>query len=93
MRVRFYTDPDTGRPHIEGHNVTEAEARQVLRNADQDYDGREGTRNAAGQTDAGRYLRVIYRREDDGETLFVITAFDVPPKAKKVLRRKRRRRS
>ena len=91
-RIRFLIDADTGRPHLDQHGVSEAEARQVLRNADQDYDGREGSRIAAGQTDAGRYLRVIYRRDEDTEAIFVITAYDVPAKAKRKLRRKRRRR-
>jgi hypothetical protein len=25
MEIRFYEDPDTGRPHIYGHDVTEDE--------------------------------------------------------------------
>jgi hypothetical protein len=30
MVVKFYIDPETGRPHIENHGVTEAEVLQVL---------------------------------------------------------------
>ena len=31
MEIRFYEDPDTGLPHIYGHDVAEDEVWQVLR--------------------------------------------------------------
>ena len=30
MRLRFYIDPETGEPHVYGHQVTEAEVEQGL---------------------------------------------------------------
>jgi hypothetical protein len=36
MDVRFYVDPETGEPHIYGHQVTEEEAADVLRNPSED---------------------------------------------------------
>ncbi len=36
MEIRFYEDPDTGLPHVYGHDVTEEEVRQVLRSRGED---------------------------------------------------------
>lgn len=36
MEIRFYEDPDTGLPHIYGHDVTEDEVRRVLRSRGED---------------------------------------------------------
>jgi hypothetical protein len=91
MEITFYIDPDTDEPHISGHGIETWEAVDVLLSPDMDYNGREGTRIAVGQTRNGRYMKVIYRRFEDGRRL-VITAVDLPPKAKAALRRKRRRR-
>jgi hypothetical protein len=52
-----------------------------------------GSRVAVGQTDTGRYLRVIYVPDPEPETAFVVTAYDLGPKALKALRRRRRRKS
>ena len=60
MDVRYYLDPDTGQPHIYGHGVSEAEVESVLRHPGEDRPGRDDSRHALGQTDAGRYLRVVY---------------------------------
>ena len=60
MTVRFYIDPATGQPHIYGHSVGEEEVEDVLARPIEDRAGRDGSRIAFGQTDAGRYLRVIY---------------------------------
>jgi len=30
MEIRYYIDPETGRPHIEKHGVSEKEAEAVL---------------------------------------------------------------
>ena len=30
MKLRFYVDPATGKPHIRGHGVTEGEAEHVV---------------------------------------------------------------
>jgi len=48
---------------------------------------------ALGRTAAGRYLRVIYVPDPEPDSVFVITAYDLGPKAKRALRRRRRRKS
>lgn len=60
MDIRYHNDPDTGLPHIYGHGVTEAEVEQVLRNPGEDLPGNRDSRMKLAQTDAGRYLQVIY---------------------------------
>jgi hypothetical protein len=64
MTIRFYIDPETGLPHIYGHAVDEEEVEEVLRAPGEDRPGREGSRVAIGQTQAGRYLKVIYGKSD-----------------------------
>ena len=34
MILKFFSDPDTGQPHIHNHGVTEAEVRQILAHPD-----------------------------------------------------------
>jgi hypothetical protein len=93
VRLRYYLDPATDEPHIYGHNVSEEEVAEVLAKPLEDRAGRGGSRVAVGQTDAGRYLRVIYVPDPEPETAFVVTAYDLGPKALKALRRRRRRKS
>ena len=90
VQVRYYHDPRTGQPHIYGHNVTEDEAEGVLDRPMEDRPGQEGSRMAVGQTSAGRYLRVIYVPDPKPESVFVITAYEMGPKAKKALRRRQK---
>jgi hypothetical protein len=92
MEVRFFLDPETGEPHIYRHGVTEAEVKQILRGSGEDLPADRGARMKLGQSEAGRYLQVIYVPDDDGEGLFVITAYDLKGKAKKAFRRRQRRR-
>jgi len=75
------------------HGVSEQEAREVLARPLEDRPGREGSRVALGRTAAGRYLRVIYVPDPEPDSVFVITAYDLGPKAKRALRRRRRRKS
>jgi hypothetical protein len=91
MEVRFYTDPDTGQPHIHGHGVMEDEVGEVLRGAGEDLPGTGGSRIKLGQTLAGRYLQVIYVPDEDPNSVFVITAYELRGKAKKAYRRRQRR--
>jgi hypothetical protein len=90
--VRYYLDPDTGQPHIYGHGVSEAEVESVLRHPGEDRPGREDSRHALGQTDAGRYLRVVYVPDPGSEGVFVITAYELRGKPLQAYRRRRRRR-
>lgn len=91
MEIRFYEDPDTGLPHIYAHDVTEDEVEQVFRSRGEDYPGTRGSRIKLGQTAAGRYLQVIYVRDEDPDSVFVITAYELGGKAKTAYRRRRRR--
>lgn len=91
MELRFYLDPETGQPHIYGHDVDEREVEDVLSRPIEDRPGREGSRVALGRTRGGRYLRVIYVADPSPDSLFVITAYDLGPKALRALKRRRRK--
>jgi len=91
VRLRYYNDPRTGEPHIYDHDVQEKEVEEVLAKPIEDRIGSEGSRVAVGQTEAGRYLRVIYVPDPQPDSAFMITAYDPGPKALKALRRRRRR--
>ena len=90
MTVRFYIDPATNQPHIHGHSVVEDEVEDVLARPMEDRAGRDGSRIALGQTEAGRYLRVIYVPDPIPGSVFVITAYELGEKAQKALRRRRK---
>jgi hypothetical protein len=92
MNLRFYYDPATGEPHIYNHRVTEEEVEDVLRRPGEDRLGREGSRVAIGQTQAGRFLRVIYVPDPEPDSLFVITAYELRGKPLTAYRRRQRRR-
>ena len=91
VRLRYYIDPSAGEPHIYNHDVEENEVEEVLGKPIEDRVGSEGSRIAIGQTQAGRYLRVIYIPDPQPDSGFVITAYDLGPKALKALTRRRRR--
>jgi hypothetical protein len=91
MEMRFYNDPETGQPHIYGHDVTEEEVAQVMEGPGEDLPGTRGSRMKLGQTVAGRYLQVIYVPDEDPNSVFIITAYELRGKAKKALRRRQRR--
>jgi len=91
MEVRYYLDPDTGLPHIYGHGVTEEEVEEVLRGSGEDLPGTRSSRMKLGRTAAGRYLQVIYVPDEDPNSVFVITAYELRGKAKKAYRRQQRR--
>jgi len=76
-----------------GHpGVDEAEVEQVLRHPGEDRPGPRGASVALGQTDAGRYLRVIYVPKAGTESVFVITACELTGKPSLAYRKRRRRR-
>ena len=91
VELRFFIDASTGQPHIYEHNVTEAEVEDVLARPIEDRPGAEGSRVSLGQTEAGRYLKVIYVPDPAPGSVFVITAYDLGPKALKALRRRRKK--
>jgi hypothetical protein len=90
VTVRFYIDPATDQPHIYGHSVAEEEVEDVLTRPMEDRAGRDGSRIALGQTEAGRYLRVIYVPDSRPGSVFVITAYELGAKAQKALRRRQK---
>jgi hypothetical protein len=87
VQIRYHTDPSTGLPHIYQHNVSEQELEDILGRPLQDIRGRDDSRIAIGQTEEGRYLRVIYVPDPIPESVFVITAYELGPKAKRAARR------
>jgi len=68
------------------------EVEQVLARPGEDRPGREGSRVAMGQADAGRYLRGIYVPDPQPESLLVITAYDLRGSPLTAYRRRIRRR-
>lgn len=91
MTVRFYVDPATEQPHIYGHSVVEEEVEDVLARPMEDRTGRDGSRIALGQTESGRYLRVIYVPDSIPGSVFVITAYELGENARKALRRRQKK--
>ncbi|HEY9680650.1 MAG TPA: DUF4258 domain-containing protein [Oculatellaceae cyanobacterium] len=89
MEIRFYEDPQTGQPHIYNHQVSEEEVFQILLRPGEDRPAADDSRMALGQTDAGRYLRVIY--VSDRDSIFVITAYELTDKQLKAYRRRRKK--
>jgi len=91
VEIRYYVDPETGLPHIYRHEVSEEEVEEVLRRPMEDRPGREGSWIALGQTEAGRYLRVIYVPDPTPGSVFVVTSYPLGPKPLRALVRRRRR--
>ena len=67
MIIRFYIDPDTSEPHIFEHGVSADEVREVLRKPLEEAKSRKHSIIALGQTRAGRYLKIIYSRDEDND--------------------------
>lgn len=80
LLIRFYLDPENDLPHIFEHGVTEEEVEQVLRASGADVPGRRGSRMKIGQTSSGRYLEVIYTRDEMPGSVFVVTAYELTGK-------------
>jgi hypothetical protein len=79
-------------PHIYNHDVTEAEVEWILAHPGEDRVCAGGSKQALGQTADGRYLRVIYVPDEEGDGVFVVTAYPLAGKQLKAYRRRRRRR-
>ena len=90
MNIRFYTEPETGEPHIYEHDVREQEVEDILRHPGDDFPGRGNSRVALGQTEAGRYLQVVYVPDPDQHGVFVVTAYTLRGKALAAYRRRKR---
>ena len=92
MDFRYYCDPETGLPHIHGHDVTKAEVEWILTHPGEDESCSGDARQALGQTVDGRFLRVIYVPDEEGDGVFVVTAYALAGKQLKAFRRRKRRR-
>jgi hypothetical protein len=73
-------------------DVNETEVEWILARPGEDGPSSRGTRQSIGQTAAGRYLRVIYVPDPDGNGVFVVTAYSLTGKQLKAYRRRKRRR-
>lgn len=91
MELRFCINPDTGDPHIFDHHVYADEVRDVLRKPLEEIRGRNGSKLVLGQTRAGRYLKIICVPDEQGDGIFIVTAFDLPARQVRALRRRMRR--
>ena len=91
MEIRYYIDA-SGDPHIYDHNVTEQEVEEVLYNPLEETAGGRSSVIALGRTRSGRHLKVVYSPDEVGDGIFVITAFDLPPRQLRTLYRRLRRR-
>lgn len=74
-----------------GMTSPETEVEEVLARPLEDRPGQNDSRVALGQTEVGRYLRVVYVPDPVPESVFVITAYEIGPKAKKALRRRQKK--
>lgn len=92
MDFRYYLDPDTQLPHIYGHGIKEAEVEYVVQHPGEDIPGRDDSRQALGQTAAGRHIRVIYVPDPDADSVFIVTAYELTGKPLAAYRRRQRRR-
>ena len=91
MEIRFYIDSETNLPHIYNHQVLEQEVEDILRRPGEDRQGRENSRVAIGQTQAGRYLKIIYVPDREPNSVFVITAYELTGKPLAAYKRRRRK--
>lgn len=71
--------------------MAEEEVKAVLYRPMEDRPGERGVRIALGQTHAGRYLPVVYVPDPVPNSVFVSTAYELGPKTKRAVRRRRRR--
>ena len=91
MNIRFYSDPETGLPHIYNHGVTEDEVEEVLLNPGEKRSGDRRSKVVIGQTQGGRYLRIVYVEDQRPNSIFVVTAYELSGKPLRAYRRRQRR--
>jgi len=92
VRLRFFLDSETGVPHIWNHGVDENEVETILRESGEDRQGRNDSRVAIGKTPAGRYLRVVYVRDPEPQSFFVVTAYELRGQPLTAYHRRQRKR-
>jgi hypothetical protein len=89
MKIRFYIDPATDLPHIYEHDVDEDEVWDILTSPEEIRRNQDNSKIAIGQTQAGRYLRVIFKVDTINHALFVITAYELDGKPLQAYRRRK----
>ncbi len=92
MEIRYDLDPETGLPHLHDHGVTEADVEWVLRRVGEEGPSSGGSRQVVGQTEGGRYLRVVHVPDEGGDGVFVVTAYPLGDREVRAYRRRKRRR-
>ena len=91
MAIRFHTDLN-GEPHIHAHRVSEQEVIEVLARPLERVAGRDDSFITIGRTRAGRILKIIHAPTRDEDGIFIISAFDLPAKQVRALKRRLKRR-
>ena len=84
---RFQWDEQNEEHLLKQHGVTPEEAEEVFYTAPYFRRGREGSRYVYGQTEAGRYLFVVYL-DFEGGTVRIISARDMTPREKRLYLRR-----
>jgi hypothetical protein len=74
------------------HGVTEEEVRDVIRRPMENLPSDRNSRILIGRTVPGRMLKVICVPDDEGDGLFVVTAYDLAGKALTAHNRRMRKR-
>ena len=92
MSLRFYLNPISDLPHIYDHGISEAEVEWVLQRPYEDGPSKNDSRQAIGQTQDGRFLRIIYVPDPIGAGVFVVTACELSGKPLKAYRRRGKKR-
>lgn len=92
LEIRYNWDDDVDLPHIAAHGVGGDEVEEVLRRPLEDLPGARNSRIMIGRTAAGRMLKIICVPDDDGEGVFVVTAYDLVGKALRAHKRRMRKR-
>jgi len=90
LKITSFEWDDGNTEHISRHNVAPEEAEEVFADDAAIFlRSRSGRYVALGQTEAGRYLTVVYERKSGG-VIRVVTAFDMDEKDRRRYRRERR---
>lgn len=75
-------DPNGNVQHCAEHGVTKEEVEEAIENPiDEDVSRSSGRPVLFGETSSGRHIMIVYDEIDD-DTIYPVTAFDVPRKQK-----------
>jgi hypothetical protein len=91
VRIRFHTNAD-GEPHILDHGVAEWEVHEAFDRRLEQIAGRDDSTIFIGRTIGGRVLKIVFGEARDRDDIFVVTAYDLPAKQLRALRKRLKRR-